>query len=300
MVNPPPAAQLVVGAFPMDRRSDADLVRLVAEGNDAALAVVFRRYGLVVRRTLQGQLRHDAAVDDLTQEVFLGFHRTAGNITEPEKLRAYLIGTAFRQAKQHIRQKVRRRRLLGFFGDSQQDTDFGAPTAHARDDLRCLHEVLERLPERLRDSFILRYIDDLGPQDVADARNVSLATAKRDIARARERVVYHARREPALSGYLRGHESLAPDVGAPNFDAGEEIASAPFASTPFPPTSADPPPAGPSRTHLTRPVHPARAAEHSSANAMSRAATPTTSTPSDASEDSDRISASPESSRDIS
>lgn len=261
----------------MDRRSDADLVRLVAEGNDAALAVVFRRYGLVVRRTLQGQLRDDGAVDDLTQEVFLGFHRTAGNITEPEKLRAYLIGTAFRQAKQHIRQKVRRRRLLGFFGDSQLDQDFGTPTAHARDDLRCLHEVLERLPERLRDSFILRYVEELGPQDVADARNVSLATAKRDIARARERVLYHARREPALSGYLRGSESLAPDF-ASELNT-EEIASAPFATRGTPP-----PPQG----------------SFSPAPSKSKTVTKTTSTESDASEDSDRISASPESSRDIS
>lgn len=207
----PQKAQLVVGSFPLDRRTDADLVRLVAEGNDAALAVVFRRYGMIVRRTLQGQLRGDAAVDDLTQEVFLGFHRTAGNVTEPDKLRAYLVGTAFRQAKQHIRQKSRRRRLLGFFGDSQRDEVHASPTPHARDDLRCLRDVLERLPERLRDSFVLRYVEELGPQEVADARNVSLATAKRDIARARERVLYYAQREPALSGYLRTHNDPAQD-----------------------------------------------------------------------------------------
>lgn len=188
----------------MDRRSDADLVRLVAEGNDAALAVVFRRYGMIVRRTLHGQLRGDPAVDDLTQEVFLGFHRTASNVTEPDKLRAYLVGTAFRQAKQHVRQKARRSRLLGFFGEDQRDEVEVSPTAHARDDLRCLRDVLERLPERLRDSFVLRYVEELGPQEVADARGVSLATAKRDIARARERVLYYAAKEPALSGYLRG------------------------------------------------------------------------------------------------
>lgn len=190
----------------MDRRSDADLVRLVAEGNDAALAVVFRRYGMIVRRTLHGQLRGDPAVDDLTQEVFLGFHRTAANVTEPEKLRSYLVGTAFRQAKQHVRQKARRHRLLGFFGEDQKTEVQGTPTAHARDDLRCLRSVLERLPERLRDSFILRYVEELGPQEVAAARGVSLATAKRDIARARERVLFYAEKEPALSAYLRGSD----------------------------------------------------------------------------------------------
>lgn len=277
----------------MDRRSDADLVRLVAQGNDAALAVVFRRYGLVVRRTLQGQLRDDAAVDDLTQEVFLGFHKTAANITEPDKLRAYLIGTAFRQAKQHIRQKVRRRRLLGFFGDSQLDSDSGTPAPHARDDLRCLHEVLERLPERLRDSFILRYVEELGPQDVADARNVSLATAKRDIARARERVLYHARREPALSGYLRGNESFAPD-GSGMDGAAEENASGDdhdSEEAPQPTRSAftHSPPTPPAKTSPAthRAVAPTSSAQASSART-------------DAAEDSDRISASPESSRDIS
>lgn len=289
MVNVPPAAQLVVGAFPMDRRSDADLVRLVAQGNDAALAVVFRRYGLVVRRTLQGQLRDDAAVDDLTQEVFLGFHKTAANITEPDKLRAYLIGTAFRQAKQHIRQKVRRRRLLGFFGDSQIDSDSGTPAPHARDDLRCLHEVLERLPERLRDSFILRYVEELGPQDVADARNVSLATAKRDIARARERVLYHARREPALSGYLRQSESFAPsgagddgiDDDASEDDHDVEIPAPARSSVSH---SAPTPPV---KNRAVAPASPTSSAQASS-------------TRMDVADDSDRISTSPESSRDIS
>lgn len=196
------SARLVVGHFPLDRRTDADLVRLVAEGSDAALAVVFQRYAHVVRRTLRGQLRGDAAVDDLTQEVFLGFHRTAGNISDPEKLRAYLVGTAFRQAKQYIRQKSRRRRLLSVFGQDQDVQIHASPSAHARDDLRYLHDVLKRLPERLRDSFVLRYVEEFGPQEIADIRKVSLATAKRDIARARERVYYHAQNEPALQGYL--------------------------------------------------------------------------------------------------
>lgn len=213
MVDPPKAAQIVVGSFPIDRRSDADLVRLVAEGNDAALAIVFQRYAASVRRTLRGQLRDDSAIDDLTQEVFLGFHRTAGNVTEPDKLRAYLVGTAFRQAKQYLRQRSRRHRLLGFFGHAQDDIGHSSPAPHARDDLRCLHEVLSRLPERLRDSFILRYVEELSPQEIADARRVSLATAKRDIGRARERVLYYARKEPALSDYLRLPDEKGDEPG---------------------------------------------------------------------------------------
>ena len=94
---------------------DAELVRAVAEGNKAALHAVWNRYVGAVRATLRGCLGDDAAVDDLAQEVFLGFYRTAGRLREPSALRPYLTGAAANAASLEIRSRTRRRRWYRLF-----------------------------------------------------------------------------------------------------------------------------------------------------------------------------------------
>ncbi len=188
--------------FPHDRRSDADLVRDVAAGQEGALAAVWRRHSDRVRRTLLAQLGHDDAVDDLLQEVFLAFSSNADRVSQPERLRSYLMAAAVRQARQVIRNRSRRRRWLGVWADERRN-DYSRPSVDGRDALRRLREILGQLPERLRESFVLRFVDGLAAHEVAELRNVSLATAKRDIGKAQQRVLLQAERDPALTEYLR-------------------------------------------------------------------------------------------------
>lgn len=200
---PAPAARpadAVVHPFPYERMSDRDLVRHVARGDEEALRAVWYRYSEQVRRTLLGCLGSDHVVDDLLQEVFLSFSQAAARITEPERLRGYLVGAALRQARHVLRTRRRRRYWLAIWSWSRP-TDTLAPV-QPRDALRALDGILDLLPTRLREAFVLRYVEGLSPPEVAQIRSVSLATAKRDIARARARVLLHAGREPALARYL--------------------------------------------------------------------------------------------------
>lgn len=199
----PPIA--VVRDFPHDRRSDADLVRDVVLGHEGALAAVWRRYGPAVRRTLFSQLGRDDSVDDLLQEVFLAFSHGAGRITQPDRLRSYLMAAAVRQARQAIRDRSRRRRWLGLLAEDRKGASM-PPAVHGRDALRRLRDILDLMPDRLRESFILRFVEDLPTVEIAEIREVSLATAKRDVAKAYDRVLFQARRDPTLTDYLRGVE----------------------------------------------------------------------------------------------
>jgi DNA-directed RNA polymerase specialized sigma24 family protein len=73
----------------------------------------------------------------------------------------------------------------------------------SRDSLRALRSVLDRVPELPRMAFILRYAEDLSPEEVAIALGVSNARARRAITKGRERVLALGRREPALVVYLQ-------------------------------------------------------------------------------------------------
>ncbi len=189
--------------------ADADLVKAVSEGNKDALRAVWDRYVASVRATLRSCLGSDAAIEDLAQEVFLGFYRSAGRIREPSALRPYLLGSAANVASLEIRSRSRRRRwyaVYRLFRRVSRDA-VGTPHVEERDALRSLHEVLARIPTRERNAFVLRYVQDLTPIEVAQALGIPVGTAKRAISQGRRRVLLRARNEPALMDYLRpSHE----------------------------------------------------------------------------------------------
>ena len=181
---------------------DAELVRAVAEGNKAALHAVWNRYVAAVRATLRSCLGDDAAVDDLVQEVFLSFYRSAGRLREPAALRPYLTGAAANAASLEIRSRTRRRRWYRLF-HWWSGEPFCSSNVDDSDALRSLRDLLARIPAREREAFVLRYVQDLTPGEVAHALRIPVGTAKRAISEGRRRVLLRAQNEPALNQYLR-------------------------------------------------------------------------------------------------
>lgn len=197
------AATTNVRTFPRDRLTDAELVAAVAQGDADALAAVWRRHAASVRATLYAALGPESAIDDLLQEVFTTFFRMAGRIQEPASLRAYLLGAAIRRATFERRTLGRRSRWLELFGRQRiSEPAVQQPDVDGREAVRALQRVLDRVEERARMAFILRYVEGLPPREIALALETSEATAKRAIAKGRERVLLLASREPALADYL--------------------------------------------------------------------------------------------------
>jgi len=193
-----------VRPFPKERFSDAELVMAVGQGDHQALDVIWKRYATAVRSTLYSALGPDHGIDDLIQDVFISFYRCAGRLKNPSALKAYLLGSAVRIAAFERRTRGRRSKWLGVF----QQVGFDAPERHLPevgqvDILRALHRVLDQVSERPRTAFILRYVEDLTISEIAIAMSTSEATAKRDVARGRARVLLLASREASLCDYLK-------------------------------------------------------------------------------------------------
>jgi len=186
---------------------DADLVQSVVEGNKVALRAVWDRYLAPVGATLRSLLGRDHVVDDLIQEVFLAFYRSASRIRDPSALRPYLLGVATKLASTEIRSRARRNHWYRLFHWSATAGGTGRSLGvDERDALRSLRALLFRIPDRERQAFVLRYIQDLSPTEVAQAMGIPKGTAKRAIAEGRRRVLRGAQKEPALAQYLRSSQ----------------------------------------------------------------------------------------------
>jgi RNA polymerase sigma-70 factor, ECF subfamily len=196
-----------VAHFPADRSSDALLVRSVAGGDHHALALVWERYGKLVRSVLFGALGPDQAAEDLLQEVFLGFYRGASRMRDPSALRGYLVTLAVRLVALELRRR-KVRRWVGLSSNGElPDLPVPPEDSEAREALRALYHVLDQLGSRRRLAFVLRHVQGMELMEVAAALQISESTARRELSRAKDQLAALSRRQPALSRYLARERS---------------------------------------------------------------------------------------------
>lgn len=164
--------------------ADASFLRALAAGEPRAVRTLYDTHARYIAGVLHRLLRADQDVDDLLQETFLAALDAIHTVDKPQSLRAFLATIAVRKALRTLVKRRRRRALFAFFalfGAPHSDPNVQAP---AED----LCESLQLLPEDLRVPWILARVEDWTLPEVAKACGASLATTKRRIALAEDRL----------------------------------------------------------------------------------------------------------------
>jgi RNA polymerase sigma-70 factor (ECF subfamily) len=149
---------------------------------------LFRRYAPYVAAIAHRLLGRDEDVDDTIQEVFVAAVRGVHALRDPAAIRGWLARVTVRVA----RQRLRKRRVRVFLGldepvvyDSVVDH---SASAEQRALLARVYSVLDDLPANQRIAWSLRHIEGEPLENVASMSGCSLATAKRRIAAAAQRI----------------------------------------------------------------------------------------------------------------
>jgi RNA polymerase sigma-70 factor, ECF subfamily len=180
---------------------DVSLVAMLLEGDARAPRVVWQRFAPMVHRMLRRAFGSEYEIEDLAQEVFLVLFRRAHTIREPQALKAFVIAITAHTIRYELRRKAATRWLR--FGETAVAKAASADL-DAREALARLYRILDRLSSTDRVAFVLRFMEGLEVATVSEALGVSLATTKRRLAHAWQRVVLYARRDTALVEYLAG------------------------------------------------------------------------------------------------
>jgi len=201
---------ITAGARSSLSEEDARLVRGLRAGIESAyeeLLTCYQQpvYGIVYR--LLGD-QNDAC--DVVQEIFLKVFRSVHSFKERSSFRTWIYRIAVNEAHNHRRWFSRHRkrevaidREDGAYGAFEIAPDPGpSPFDFALD--RETHLLIERALEEIspvfRTAVVLRDIEGLGYEEIADILQISLGTVKSRILRGREalRRVLSERLEPGL------------------------------------------------------------------------------------------------------
>lgn len=174
----------------MDASSDRELIARCREGQSQAqdsFRALYERHSPSTLRFLRGLLEEDLARDAL-QETFLRVFRQLERFDPQRSFLPWLLGIARNVAADQRRWRARRPAapLEGEVIDPRHRAPSkGAERAEAGELLR---RALRSLPAREREVFLLKQVEGLTYQQVADALGCSLRTTKYRMKAAVERL----------------------------------------------------------------------------------------------------------------
>jgi RNA polymerase sigma-70 factor (ECF subfamily) len=183
---------------------DASLVAALRARQPAAIAAFHDRFGTHMLRILVRVLGQDSDLEDLHHEVFVRALGSIDTLRDPACLTPWMVKVAVLTARTCLQRRQRNRWLRLFAPVELAEVD-GAEYEHDWDalaELRVTYELLERLPADERIVLTLRFIDGMALAELAEACNVSLATAKRRLKRAELRFSALVRAHPVLRHWI--------------------------------------------------------------------------------------------------
>lgn len=159
---------------------DSLIVRAKA-GDDRAFEALMRRHERSVLGLCTRLLGSGGEAEEAAQDVFFRFYRALGQFDAERAVEPWL----FRIAWNACRDRLRRRR------PSVELTD-GVALVPARAEwglvLAELRQAMERLPDKERSALLLREVDGLETEEVAERLGTSVVTVRSQISRARARL----------------------------------------------------------------------------------------------------------------
>jgi RNA polymerase sigma-70 factor, ECF subfamily len=180
-------------------------------GTPWAAEEAWNRYAQMIYGLLRRGLGPDGDVDDLVQDVFLHLFRRVKTLRDATALRSFVFSIAV-----HVmRAQLRRRRIRRWvrLSDSGELPEVSQPPldAEAREALRRVYALLDRLGSVDRTIFVLRQSEELGLQEIANAVDISISTVKRRLTRASSRMARQIQADPLLSTYVSSGGLFAVD-----------------------------------------------------------------------------------------
>jgi len=182
-----------------DRRvvslSDEDLMAEAAEGSERAFSELVGRYRSRVLNLVSRLLNDREASDDISQEVFVRVYLHRKNYRRGAKFSTWLFTIAANLAKNEIRRRKRRRNWTSLDELQEQLHDSSLQLMDPRGNREAevdsaqiqgiVGTAITTLPERYRLALVLRDVDGLAYEEIAQVLGIPGGTVRSRINRAR-------------------------------------------------------------------------------------------------------------------
>jgi RNA polymerase sigma-70 factor (ECF subfamily) len=186
-----------------DRDIDQQLVERVQRGDKAAFDLLVVKYQRKIFRLLSRLIRDAAEIEDVAQEAFIKAYRALPNFRGDSAFYTWLYRIAINTAKNYLVSQGRRAPTstqsdvedAETFDDGDHLRDLNTPdsmlvTKQVGD---AVNRAIDQLPEDLRTAIVLRELEGLSYEEIAESMQCPIGTVRSRIFRAREAIALELR-----------------------------------------------------------------------------------------------------------
>lgn len=180
--------------------AETTLIQRCQAGDMKAAEVLFRRYHAPIHALVSRMLREAPETEDLVQETFLKAFKGIGGFKGNSSFKTWLYQIATNTCLNHLAKAERKYQHDSLDTPLSEDRDMtlgdrlasNAPTPHevaqTQEVYRRVEEAIGRLSPEYRSVLVLRDLQDLSYEEVAETLGINLGTVKSRLARARRQV----------------------------------------------------------------------------------------------------------------
>jgi RNA polymerase sigma-70 factor (ECF subfamily) len=172
----------------LESKSDEVLVSLFQAGDDGVFRLLVERHQERIRNLLYSIFHEPETIDDLAQEVFIKAYEGLARFRFESSFYTWL----YRIAVNRGRDELRKRKVRRFFSfqslDESEDREFRErmtvePKSSETQEL--VEKGLKALPEKFRLPVILKDLDGLSYEEIAEVLQCEIGTVKSRLSRGR-------------------------------------------------------------------------------------------------------------------
>jgi RNA polymerase sigma-70 factor, ECF subfamily len=183
-------AASAAGRVDIGEQADADLIQQVLSGNTAVFELLMRRYNERVYRAARSIVRDEDEAEDVMQQAYVNAFTHLRQFNGSAQFSTWLTRIAVNEALARVRRQGRYRA----FDDESSNVEpfmLRNPADNPERDaftgeLRGLLEwAIDRLPDGMREVFVLREVESLSTSEAAECLGVSEDVVKTRLSRGR-------------------------------------------------------------------------------------------------------------------
>jgi RNA polymerase sigma-70 factor (ECF subfamily) len=182
---------------PSERAADFALVKRVQQGDRSAFDVLVIKYQHKIIKLIMRYVRDPSEALDVAQEAFIKAYRAAPSFRGDSAFYTWLYRIAINTAKNHLVAAGRRPAYYDLdLQDPEQyevfsklrETDTPEGLTLSEEIRQTVNQAIEDLPEDLRTAILLREIEGMSYEEIAQTMECPVGTVRSRIFRARESI----------------------------------------------------------------------------------------------------------------
>jgi len=180
-----------------ERLIDQELVARVQQGDKKAFDLLVLKYQQKITNLISRYIRDPHEVQDVTQEAFIKAYRAIPKFRGDSAFYTWIYRIAINTAKNYLVAQGRRPPTDDVDAESAEQMDVGirlketgTPENHVLTEEISLtvQKAIDELPEDLRTAIILRELEGMSYEEIANAMSCPVGTVRSRIFRAREAI----------------------------------------------------------------------------------------------------------------